>query len=155
MDTPALRRSQCFCRAAGAGCRRPRPLRNYSQAPAQLNERLQGTLQDERGDGAHCGAHRHHARRALQGMARAVTSRDARLRAVAALNYRYYVLDDPEVPDAEYDRLMQELASLEAEHTRDRHARLSDAARERRGRGAIRSGRASRGDAVAAQRLLG
>lgn len=28
-------------------------------------------------------------------------------------NYRYYVLDDPEVPDAEYDRLMRELQALE------------------------------------------
>ncbi|BAN69471.1 NAD-dependent DNA ligase LigA [endosymbiont of unidentified scaly snail isolate Monju] len=31
-------------------------------------------------------------------------------------NYRYYVLDDPEIPDAEYDRLMRELQALEAEH---------------------------------------
>ena len=31
-------------------------------------------------------------------------------------NHRYYVLDDPEVPDAEYDRLFQELQALEAEH---------------------------------------
>ncbi|HEV2110568.1 MAG TPA: NAD-dependent DNA ligase LigA, partial [Gammaproteobacteria bacterium] len=31
-------------------------------------------------------------------------------------NYRYYVLDDPEVPDSEYDRLMRELKALEAEH---------------------------------------
>jgi DNA ligase (NAD+) len=31
-------------------------------------------------------------------------------------NYRYYVLDDPEVPDAEYDRLMAELRGLEAAH---------------------------------------
>ena len=30
-------------------------------------------------------------------------------------NYRYYVLDDPEVPDAEYDRLMLELQALEKE----------------------------------------
>jgi len=30
--------------------------------------------------------------------------------------YRYYALDDPEVPDAEYDRLMVELTALEAEH---------------------------------------
>jgi DNA ligase (NAD+) len=30
-------------------------------------------------------------------------------------NYRYYVLDDPEVSDAEYDRLMRELQALEAE----------------------------------------
>ncbi|MFW5825321.1 MAG: NAD-dependent DNA ligase LigA [Marinobacter sp.] len=31
-------------------------------------------------------------------------------------NYRYYVLDEPAVPDAEYDRLMRELQALEAEH---------------------------------------
>ncbi len=31
-------------------------------------------------------------------------------------NYRYYVLDDPEVSDAEYDRLMQELKELEENH---------------------------------------
>jgi DNA ligase (NAD+) len=31
-------------------------------------------------------------------------------------DYRYYVLDDPSVPDAEYDRLMRELRELEAQH---------------------------------------
>lgn len=31
-------------------------------------------------------------------------------------NYRYYVLDDPSVPDAEYDRLLHQLKSIEAEH---------------------------------------
>lgn len=31
-------------------------------------------------------------------------------------NFRYHVLDDPEIPDAEYDRLMQELRQLEAAH---------------------------------------
>ncbi len=30
-------------------------------------------------------------------------------------NYRYYVLDDPDIPDAEYDRLMQALKALEKE----------------------------------------
>ncbi|MDG4553518.1 MAG: NAD-dependent DNA ligase LigA [Candidatus Competibacter sp.] len=30
--------------------------------------------------------------------------------------YRYYVLDDPEIPDAEYDRLFQELQALETAH---------------------------------------
>ncbi len=30
--------------------------------------------------------------------------------------HRYYVLDDPEVSDAEFDRLMQELKRMEAEH---------------------------------------
>jgi len=31
-------------------------------------------------------------------------------------NHRYYVLDDPQVPDAEYDRLFRELQDLEASH---------------------------------------
>lgn len=35
---------------------------------------------------------------------------------IDAHNYRYYVLDEPSVPDAEYDRLFNELKALEAEH---------------------------------------
>lgn len=31
-------------------------------------------------------------------------------------DYRYYVLDDPEIPDAEYDRLWRELQALETAH---------------------------------------
>jgi DNA ligase (NAD+) len=31
-------------------------------------------------------------------------------------NYRYYVLDNPEISDAEYDRMMRELEELEAEY---------------------------------------
>ncbi|UZE97754.1 NAD-dependent DNA ligase LigA [Alkalimarinus alittae] len=31
-------------------------------------------------------------------------------------NYRYYVMDDPSVPDAEYDRLMNELKAIEGEN---------------------------------------
>lgn len=31
-------------------------------------------------------------------------------------NYRYYVLDEPEIPDAAYDRLMRALQELEAQH---------------------------------------
>jgi DNA ligase (NAD+) len=31
-------------------------------------------------------------------------------------NYRYHALDDPEVPDAEYDRLMLELRAVETQH---------------------------------------
>ncbi|MCK7582908.1 MAG: NAD-dependent DNA ligase LigA [Chromatiales bacterium] len=31
-------------------------------------------------------------------------------------NHRYYVLDDPEIPDVEYDRIFAELQRLEAEH---------------------------------------
>ena len=43
----------------------------------------------------------------------------ARRRAARTLdryNYRYHALDDPEVPDAEYDRLMLELRALESRH---------------------------------------
>lgn len=40
-----------------------------------------------------------------------------RLRAeIERHNYRYHVLDDPEIPDAEYDRMLVELRALEQEH---------------------------------------
>jgi DNA ligase (NAD+) len=43
--------------------------------------------------------------------------RVAELRAEISRNdYRYYVLDDPELPDAEYDKLMVELRALEAQY---------------------------------------
>lgn len=35
---------------------------------------------------------------------------------IRAHNHRYYVLDDPSVPDAEYDRLVRELEQLENDH---------------------------------------
>jgi DNA ligase (NAD+) len=31
-------------------------------------------------------------------------------------NYRYYVLDDPQIPDADYDRLFRQLQALESAH---------------------------------------
>jgi DNA ligase (NAD+) len=37
-------------------------------------------------------------------------------RRIEDANYRYYVLDDPSIPDAEYDRLMRELEALEVAH---------------------------------------
>jgi DNA ligase (NAD+) len=41
----------------------------------------------------------------------------ARLRAeIERHNYRYHVLDDPEIPDAEYDRLMRQLRELEQQY---------------------------------------
>ncbi|MCO6440017.1 MAG: NAD-dependent DNA ligase LigA [Nitrococcus mobilis] len=50
-------------------------------------------------------------------------TREAAERRAAALreqieqhNYRYYVLDDPQVSDADYDALMRELQTLEADH---------------------------------------
>jgi DNA ligase (NAD+) len=36
--------------------------------------------------------------------------------AINQANYRYYVLDSPEIADAEYDALMQELRAIEADH---------------------------------------
>jgi len=37
-------------------------------------------------------------------------------RSIEHHNYRYHVLDDPEIPDAEFDRLLIELRELEARH---------------------------------------
>lgn len=46
-----------------------------------------------------------------------VVSRAGELRdLLTEYNYQYYVLDDPRVPDAEYDRLFRELQELEAKH---------------------------------------
>lgn len=49
-----------------------------------------------------------------------VTSTGKRLEEIKQLllehNYLYYVLDDPQIPDAEYDRLMLELQTIEAQN---------------------------------------
>jgi DNA ligase (NAD+) len=48
---------------------------------------------------------------------RAIAQRVAELRDnIDYHNYRYYVLDDPIIPDAEYDRLLRELEKLENRH---------------------------------------
>jgi len=53
----------------------------------------------------------------MKSEAASVQQRVARLRAEIDLHiYRYHVLDDPEVLDSEYDKLMQELRSLEEAH---------------------------------------
>ena len=50
-------------------------------------------------------------------MAQEPASRAAELRELLErYNYRYHALDDPEVPDAEYDRLMIELREIESQH---------------------------------------
>ena len=49
--------------------------------------------------------------------AEALRRRAAQLRRdIEYHNYRYYILDDPEIPDAEWDRLLRELRALESEH---------------------------------------
>ena len=46
-----------------------------------------------------------------------LTERAERLRAeIEHHNYRYYVLDAPQITDAEYDRMFQELVGLETAH---------------------------------------
>jgi DNA ligase (NAD+) len=47
----------------------------------------------------------------------AVERRASELRAlISGHDYRYYILDEPQVSDAEYDRLMRELRALESAH---------------------------------------
>ncbi len=49
--------------------------------------------------------------------AQTAATRIAQLRSELDMhNYRYHVLDEPSIPDAEYDRLFHELKALEAEH---------------------------------------
>src|SRR5216684_917702 len=51
------------------------------------------------------------------GRAKTAAARAALLKeTLERYNYRYHALDDPEVPDAEYDRLMLELRALETQH---------------------------------------
>ncbi|NIP46448.1 MAG: NAD-dependent DNA ligase LigA [Gammaproteobacteria bacterium] len=51
------------------------------------------------------------------GAPKAITLRVAELRdTIDYHNYRYYVLDDPVIPDAEYDRLLRELEELETQY---------------------------------------
>ena len=71
--------------------------------------------------------------------------------------HRYYVLDDPEIGDDDYDRLLDELRALERDHPELLHARLAHAARRRRagrapGEGASTSSRCSRSATCAPRR---
>ena len=47
----------------------------------------------------------------------AVVERNQQLRdTINHNNYLYYALDDPQIPDAEYDRLLRELQALEGQY---------------------------------------
>ena len=80
----------------------------------------------------------------------------ARRRAARELDHhghRYYVLDDPEIGDDDYDALLDELRAIEAEHPELRHARLADPARRRRaGRRKLEKVTPPAADALARQR---
>ena len=69
--------------------------------------------------------------------------------------HRYYVLDDPEIGDDAYDRLLDELRAIEAEHPELATRRLAHAAGRRRAGRAPGEGPPPRADAVARQRALG
>ncbi len=68
-------------------------------------------------------------------------------------NHRYHALDDPEVPDAEYDRLMLELRALETAVSATAERRFAHATRGCRAGFRVRRRKAPRGDAVLGQRL--
>jgi len=51
-------------------------------------------------------------------------------------NYQYYVLDEPSVPDAEYDRLMRELMTLESDYP---HLKTLDSPSQKVGGEALKS----------------
>ena len=68
--------------------------------------------------------------------------------------YRYHVLDDPEISDAEYDELIRELQGLEAEFP---ELITPDSPTQRVGGRAgrpVRAGAPPRPDALAGQRVL-
>ena len=59
-------------------------------------------------------------------------------------SHRYYVLDDPEIGDDDYDALLDELRGARGRAPRARHARLADPARRRPSRSAqLEQGRAT------------
>ena len=101
------------------------------------------------------------ARSEAEGVRRAA-ARAAELRELLErYNYRYHALDDPEVPDAEYDRLMVELnAASRRSYPELRTAGFADATRRARRRSALseRSGigcRCSRSTMPSATRKCG
>ena len=76
---------------------------------------------------------------------RAAARADALRAQIEEANYRYYVLDDPQITDAEFDALLRELIELERAASRAADARLADAARRRGRLGAIRAVSSTRG----------
>ena len=56
------------------------------------------------------------AQSAIENIANPVAKRNALHQVLHHHAHRYYVLDDPQIPDAEYDRLFQRLQQLERDH---------------------------------------
>ena len=68
--------------------------------------------------------------------------------------WRYYVLDDPTLSDADFDLKMRRLEELEDRGSRPPHARLADPEGRRRGLHRVHRGRPPRADGEPRQRLL-
>ena len=68
--------------------------------------------------------------------------------------YRYYVLDDPEISDAAYDKLMERLKDLEAAHPGAGHAGFADCPRGRRASRRFSDGAPRAADAEPGQCVL-
>ncbi len=66
---------------------------------------------------------------------------------IRAAEHAYYALDNPIMTDAEFDDLVHELQRIEAARPDSHHARLADAARQRRGDRRVCQSRAPDDDA--------
>ncbi len=111
-----------------------------------LNERLRGVLQDEQGSPLTPARiallrERLSRRSGLVTTAAAAAARAAELRAqLAQHDYRYYVLDDPLIPDADYDAADARAARARGRAPRADHPRLAHAARGRHPERRLRRG---------------
>ena len=120
----ALRRPVSCSPCCRVRARRRRRSTSWCSAARSLDERLHGRAAGRAGRGrstpvAHrvaCASGCGPGARARDRRPAAAARRRAARAAARSHDYRYYVLDDPEVPDAEYDRLMRELRALEAAH---------------------------------------
>ncbi|TLY60826.1 MAG: hypothetical protein E6K45_15005, partial [Gammaproteobacteria bacterium] len=119
LSTPGTFDEDTMCGAAGAEAA-ARDLRGAHPHRPQPQRPPPGRAAGRAGQPPHPGAHRAAARAPWRRggcMTEEATARAAELRAqIAQHDYRYYVLDDPLIPDAEYDRLMLELRALESAH---------------------------------------
>src|SRR2546429_5289266 len=102
-------------RARGAVVVPAPPARRIRRARGRLGRRAAAARLGRRArpaGGRRDGRHSRGSQRSVKGPARAAELR----RLIERANYAYYVLDKPEMSDAEYDRLFRELQELEVKH---------------------------------------
>ena len=91
--------------------------------------------------------------RSQRALERARTRAEALRSQIRHHDYQYYVLNEPEIGDSDYDRLLRELVAVEAESPELDHARLPHPACRRAALRGLRDRRPPRPYAVAWQRL--